>query len=307
MPANPFQSLSDLAIPKGRSPRAPSLLIIDNLEHLQKHDIIYHIHRTLAIKPASRILLISRQPDYEDIADRTIELKPLTRQEAISFLSHSLGGIILDESTLQVLDRLQGNPLAIRLTTDVLRDQLYTPEQLDQLLQPFTRTGLLGPDGRPLRRAGRPYRVIITDVASVSDDFLKALVADPKLLYQVSPRKFEEIVAELLCRLCYDVTVTQASRDGGKDIYAAKKEAIGSFLYLVECKRYSPEHRVGVGLVRQLHGVVQAERATAGILATTSFFTRDAIEFQTQVAFQLSLWDYLGIQEWLKAAQQRSA
>lgn len=147
---------------------------------------------------------------------------------------------------------------------------------------------------------------IITDVVSVGDEFLKYLADTLKALYQISSRKFEEVVAELLARLGYDVTVTQASRDGGKDIYAAKKDSLGSFLYLVECKKYSPGNRVGVGLVRQLHGVVQAERATAGILATTSFFTRDARQFQAQVAYQMSLQDYLGIQEWLRTVQRRS-
>jgi restriction system protein len=96
--------------------------------------------------------------------------------------------------------------------------------------------------------------------------------------------------------------LTPPSKDGGKDIYAARKDHLGAFLYIVECKRYAPKRPVGVGLVRQLHGVVQAEQATAGILATTSFFTRGAKEFQETVSFQISLKDYLGIKEWLHTA-----
>jgi len=96
--------------------------------------------------------------------------------------------------------------------------------------------------------------------------------------------------------------LTPASRDGGKDIYIATKDSLGSFLYLVECKRYAPDRPVGVGFIRQLYGTVQAERATAGILATTSFFTRGAKDFQSKVEFQISLQDYLGIQKWINAA-----
>ncbi|MBU1932182.1 restriction endonuclease, partial [Patescibacteria group bacterium] len=48
-----------------------------------------------------------------------------------------------------------------------------------------------------------------------------------------------------------------------------------------------------------LNGVVQAERATAGILATTSFFTKGAKEFQARLSHQIGLKDYVGIQEWL--------
>ena len=119
-------------------------------------------------------------------------------------------------------------------------------------------------------------------------------------MYQLSPRQYEEVVAELLSRRGYSVELTPMSRDGGCDIYAAKKDSVGSFLYLVECKRYAPDNRVGVGLVRQLHGVVQQNRATAGILATTSFFTRDAKEFADDVKWQLSLRDYISMTEWLQ-------
>ena len=82
----------------------------------------------------------------------------------------------------------------------------------------------------------------------------------------------------------YDITLTPASRDGGVDIYAAKQLEIGSFLYIVECKKYAPENKAGVGLIRQLLGVVAQRRATAGILATT---------------WQLSLKDYADVEAWL--------
>jgi restriction system protein len=36
-------------------------------------------------------------------------------------------------------------------------------------------------------------------------------------------------------------------------------------------------------------------------LATTSFFTKGAKEFQRQIAFQVSLKDYFGITGWLEA------
>lgn len=56
-------------------------------------------------------------------------------------------------------------------------------------------------------------------------------------------------------------------------IYAARKEGLGQFLYLIECKRYVRPNKVGVKVVRSLHGVLQSERATAGAIVTTSFFT----------------------------------
>jgi restriction system protein len=81
---------------------------------------------------------------------------------------------------------------------------------------------------------------------------------------------------------------------------AVRKEALtGDATYLVECKWYSEEHRVGVGVVRSLFGVVMDEGATKGIVATTSFFTRGAEAFEEKNANRLSLSDYNRVLEWL--------
>ncbi len=97
----------------------------------------------------------------------------------------------------------------------------------------------------------------------------------------------------------YDVELTPATRDGGKDIYVAHKNDLGSFLYLVECKNYNPTRKVEVDVVRNLYGVVSAENATCGIIATTSYFTKQAQDFQQSVKFRMSLNDFNSIKQWL--------
>ena len=111
--------------------------------------------------------------------------------------------------------------------------------------------------------------------------------------------RFEELVAELLSRRGYQVTLTPATRDGGKDMYAAKKDDLGSFLYVVECKRYARDRPVGVGVVRLLHEVAQHERANAAIVMTTSFFTKPAHEFARELRSLMSLKDYFQLRDWL--------
>ena len=202
----------------------------------------------------------------------------------------------------QIYEALGGNPLLARQTAEYLRSSSQTPRQVLEHLRSFSQSGIVGLDGRPLLRGTAAEQKIIVDVQSVSDDLLSRAHAEPKVLYEITPRRFEEFVAELLDRLGYEITLTPASKDGGKDIYAARRDDLGSFLYVVECKQYSPDRRVGVGLIRELNGVVQAERATAGILATTAFFTKGAKEFQARLSNQISLKDYLGIQEWLSKA-----
>jgi restriction system protein len=77
-------------------------------------------------------------------------------------------------------------------------------------------------------------------------------------------------------------------------------DQIGTFLFLVECKRYNPPKKVEVEVVCALYGTVQQKNATAGIIATTSFFTNDAIVFQRDVKYQMSLRDYFAIKKWLQ-------
>jgi len=143
-------------------------------------------------------------------------------------------------------------------------------------------------------------RKIVVAVSEVNEELISMLRQDPRKLYSLSPRKFEEVVAELLSKLGYAVDLTPASADGGFDMYAARKDGLGRFLYLVECKRYAPSQKVGVQIVRSLYGVVQQKRANAGIIATTSFFTKGAKELQQQLQYQMHLQDYLVLQEWLK-------
>jgi restriction system protein len=128
---------------------------------------------------------------------------------------------------------------------------------------------------------------------------------DPHRMYSLESRQFEELVAEMLTVLGYEVKLTPPSNDGGFDMYAARKDELGEFLFLVECKRYAASRRVGVDIVRALHGVVQQRQATAGVVVTTARFTKGAQDFQQSVRRQLSLRDYIHLQQWL--GQTRSS
>ena len=141
---------------------------------------------------------------------------------------------------------------------------------------------------------------ICIDVSEVNDWMLNELNKNPTDLYKLSSRKFEELIAEIFMRKGYKVELTPATRDGGKDIYVAQKDDLGSFLYIVECKKYKFTHRVGVNVLRDLYGVLSKERATYGIAVTTSYFSKPAMEFQQELKFQMSLKDFDSIKQWLR-------
>jgi len=104
-------------------------------------------------------------------------------------------------------------------------------------------------------------------------------------LLLLSPREFEIALGRLFETQGWDVVVTPASGDGGKDLVLQRE----GMRILVEAKQFSPERKVGRPLVMKLHSAVTYERANGGILITTSKFTEPAREFAE--LNQLSLVD----------------
>jgi len=138
------------------------------------------------------------------------------------------------------------------------------------------------------------------DLIAVDDELIRYLKLHPEEMYRLNPRRFEEIVAAILRDLGYVVELTGAGPDGGVDIVATQKTGVGHTLLLVDCKGYAPKRPVGVGIVRSMFGVTEQMRASMGLLATTSFFTQPAREFQKTIRHRMSLKDYEDLQEWLR-------
>lgn len=138
--------------------------------------------------------------------------------------------------------------------------------------------------------------LILTDI---NEEVKRYLKNNPEKLYDLSPRKFEELVASILVDMGLDVTLTQATRDGGTDIIAMVKNSLASFLILVECKKYSPEHKVNVGIIREVAGVHSLREPAKSIIVTTSTFTKDAIKEASSHKEKIELKDFLNLKEWL--------
>ena len=127
------------------------------------------------------------------------------------------------------------------------------------------------------------------------------LAAHPEQMYHLQPRKFEEVLAAIFRAQGYEVELTPASRDGGLDLRLVRKDTTGEVLTLVEAKRYSAVRRVQVGIVRSLYGVVEEQRASKGLVVTTSFFTKGARSFQRNLPYRLQLADFDNVLDWLKS------
>lgn len=135
-------------------------------------------------------------------------------------------------------------------------------------------------------------------------EVIREIQSKPNLIRDISPRQFEEIVAELFRHQGYQVELTKRTRDGGKDIIAISKNNFGIELkFFIECKHYAEDNKVGVDVVRALHGVKNTINGPNKIIiATTSSFTTSAVNFAKQEvtsSWDVSLADFNDIMRWI--------
>ena len=281
--------------------RASQLLVLDEIDSYGRRDAGPLLQLIKETYPEISILgtAVAQVPGF----DLDLRLGDLTRDELESlWMSPPLQ--LPAEELYKLYDRVGGNPRRARVALQLLHAGQASIADFDKYLTPFNAPGILGPDGNPIRRGSAEEVRLISGAVTVTDDLLERLRKDPDGMDSLTPRQFEQVVAEILSRQGYEVYLTPASKDGGKDIYVAKKTSLGSFLYLVECKKYARNRPVGVELIRQLYGVVEQERATAGILATTSTFTKGARQYSETVRYRLKLKDYMELHRWITESGQ---
>jgi hypothetical protein len=125
------------------------------------------------------------------------------------------------------------------------------------------------------------------------------LAKHPEKLYHLNPRRFEELIADILKDFGFDTELTKATRDGGRDIYAYVRNAVTSFLMFVECKRWASHNKVGIEVVQRVYGAAKAGGAHKAMIVTTSFFTHPAQQERRRIEKELDFVDYDKLKTWL--------
>ena len=208
-------------------------------------------------------------------------------------------------TTRQVAARAGVSHVAVvRALSEFRRAMSAPPTTVSDQLRPGEAPrripALLGPDGAPLTKGSLEERKLEIQIAEISEELIALLAAKPRLLYELSPRRFEELVAELYRRRGFQATLTPSSGDGGVDVYVVRHDELGVSLSVVQCKRYGPRNVIGPGLVRELQGTVMGTGASRGVLLTTSFFTKGARAIERRFPYQLSLQDFEALHTLLK-------
>lgn len=167
------------------------------------------------------------------------------------------------------------------------------PKLIEQAIQRIKLIHTLFP------RSDIPPTDLVKVVQTINAEVIKQLARNPKDLYNLPSRGFEELIAEILSSYGWEVVLTSITKDGGYDIFAVIKNNSGlQTSWIVECKRYAPHQKIGIDIVRSLYGVKYDLRVGCALLATTSHFTKGVQDFKAS-RYDLELRDYEGILEWL--------
>jgi CspA family cold shock protein len=124
---------------------------------------------------------------------------------------------------------------------------------------------------------------VLRQIRICTDSMIEQLQRRPDDLYQIHPAAFEDLVGRIFEAEGFAVEMNRAwnQADGGVDIIAVRAGGIVPVRVAIQCKRYSRENRVTAERIRALAGVLDRFKAHAGVLATTSFLTKQA-ELETR-------------------------
>jgi len=105
--------------------------------------------------------------------------------------------------------------------------------------------------------------------------FQRAALGSTDVISKMSWPQFERLIGEAFRRQGFQVQETgRRSADGGVDLILVKE----GNCYLVQCKNWR-SRQVGVGVVRELNGVIAMRKAAGGVVVTGGSFTREAWHF----------------------------
>jgi restriction system protein len=270
-------------------------VVIDGADSLSLERLLELLGRVRNFK-AVRSIIVTTREDPSLRGARVLNLGPLP-EDVTQFLVQTLlsrSAVLAPDSLMKVVHAVKGHPLAISLLAGLGRT--LGDEQLLRVVDGH----LYDIKDSPAISKAQMVSVVEPTIISANEAMVEALKKQPEDIFKLSARRYEELVAELLHDMGYEVELTHATRDGGKDILAYFKTECGTFLCLVEAKRYRAERKIGVELVRTLYGTLCDYQANSAMMVTTSSFSRDAHTFGNKHKYQLALRDYTDLTSWIR-------
>ena len=139
--------------------------------------------------------------------------------------------------------------------------------------------------GRLLQKKseGETWNSVIISIKKLLMEWRRVDIGMQNDFADLSPREFEEFIAELFTKMGFQVEITPYVKDFGADFIAKR----GEDTVLVQVKKYARGHNVGATEVQQTLGAMWKHKANKSILVTTSDFTVEAEEQAKEAPIEL--------------------
>ena len=113
-------------------------------------------------------------------------------------------------------------------------------------------------------------------------------------------RQFEKLIAELLETDGYEVQLMRGTKDGGVDVIATKDLGVsGHFRGLWQAKKLAGSRRVGISTIRELADTRDEFGASKGLIVTSTFLTKGALERVERDRYTLGKVDRKDLDAWI--------
>ncbi len=178
------------------------------------------------------------------------------------------------------LDPATGKPtrpklVSVRVSREEFLDRDFSHIQPQPALQSLRANFSTAPT--ELKAVPPVLEFDVNDPRFIEEEEILSGLDERTNLIDLTPKAFETVIRDLFQAMGFDTYQTRPSRDGGVDCVAHYTQSVVGGKYIIQAKRYI--HRVPVEDVRDLAGALDHERASKGILVTTSDFTKAGYQF----------------------------
>lgn len=115
--------------------------------------------------------------------------------------------------------------------------------------------------------------------------YVETVTWSRELLSKLEWKRFEEVVAAYSRELGYEAKTTRIGADGGVDVQLFQNGQPNPVM-IIQCKAWDA-YKVGVKPVRELYGVMAADKVANGAFFTTGEFTTEAHEWARDKSLDL--------------------
>jgi HJR/Mrr/RecB family endonuclease len=239
---------------------------------------------------------INQALDYRDLIDSDGDVRADLKSKGITVCRPQIIVVVGQ-------DRGEVDPETLRVLYDRVRDRgAIDPRSYSDIYafakEHYARTKMVIVPS--LHFADQPMQFPDAAIKELVD----LLATDPAAVYRMTPGHFEQTIAHILESFGFAIELTARTSDNGADIIAVR-DGVGTSKFLIECKRYSQDRKIGVDVVRAIHGSVVAAQATKGMIVTTGTFTRGAKDYLDRNRWLLEGVDYHKLVEWILEYRKR--